>query len=85
MSLHELIKSINKQIINPQVIVDFYKHFSNVLSPILLDVYDSWEKLGTMGAISRTGIISTIYEFKLKNLHCNPQEKYAKNLTCNNR
>ena len=42
-----------------------YKYFSIELSPILLDVYDSLEKLGTMGATSRTGIISVIYEFQL--------------------
>ena len=23
----------------------FYKHFSNELAPVLLDVYDSWESL----------------------------------------
>ena len=42
-----------------------YKYFSNELSTILLDFYDSWDKLGTMGAISRTGIISVIYKFRL--------------------
>ena len=40
----------------------FYKHFSNELAPALLDVYDSWGKLDTISVISRTGIISPIYE-----------------------
>ena len=62
-----------------------HKYFSTELSPILLDVYDSLKKLGTMGATSRTGTICVIYKFKqlkfrLKNLHYNPQESYAKNL-----
>ena len=29
----------------------------NHISYFILDVYDSWEKLGTMGASSRTGNI----------------------------
>ena len=36
--------------------------FSNELAPVLLDVFDSWGKLGTMGFTSRTGIISAIYK-----------------------
>ena len=39
----------------------FYKHFLNELAPVLLGVYDSWAKFGTMGVTSRTGIISAIY------------------------
>ena len=74
---------INSQIINPQW--SSHKYFSTELSSILLDVYDSLKKLGTMGATSRTGTICVIYKFKqlkfrLKNLHYNPQESYAKNL-----
>ena len=42
-----------------------YKYFSIELSTILLDVYDSLEKLGPIGATSRTGIISVIYKFRL--------------------
>ena len=34
----------------------------NEVAPFLLNVYDSWEKLDTMGATARTGIISTIYK-----------------------
>ena len=30
-------------------------------APVLLNVYDSWGKLGTVGVTSRTGIISVIY------------------------
>ena len=41
-----------------------YKYFSIELSTILLNVYDSSEKLGTMGDTSRTGITSVIYKFR---------------------
>ena len=37
-------------------------NFSNELAPVLLDVYDSWEKLDLMGITYRTGIISAIYK-----------------------
>ena len=40
----------------------FYKHFSNELVLVFLDVYDSWGKFGTMVVTSRTGIISGIYK-----------------------
>ena len=33
-----------------------YKHFSNELALVVLDVYDSWGKLGTIVVNSRTGI-----------------------------
>ena len=42
-----------------------YKYFSIELSTIFLDVYDPLEKLGTMGATSRTGITSVIWKFRL--------------------
>ena len=42
-----------------------YKYFSIEPYHILLDVYDFMEKLGTMGATSRTGIISAINKFRL--------------------
>ena len=48
------------------LIEDFYRHFSNELAPDLLDIYNSWKKLGTMGVISRIGIISVIYEKSVK-------------------
>ena len=41
-----------------------YKYFSIELYTILLNVYDSSEKLGTMGDTSRTGITSVIYKFR---------------------
>ena len=41
--------------------VEFYIYFSNELAPVLLDVYDSCGKLGTMDVTSRTGIIFAIY------------------------
>ena len=42
-----------------------YKYFSIELSTIFLNVYDSLEKLGTIGATSRTGISSMIHKFRL--------------------
>ena len=52
------IKSINfgthnKSPGNDGLAAEFYKHFLNELTPVLLDVYDSWEKLGAMGVTSR--------------------------------
>ena len=66
-SLDEIIKSINSQTNNKSPGNDglkavFYKHFSNELAPVLLDVYDSWGKLGTISVTSRTGIISATYK-----------------------
>ena len=40
----------------------FYKHFSKELAPVLLDVYYSSGRLGTMGVTSRKRIISAIYK-----------------------
>ena len=37
-------------------------YFSNEVSPVILDVYDSWGKLGTMDVTSRIGIIYVIYK-----------------------
>ena len=67
ISLDEIIKSINSETNNKSpgndgLTAEFYKHFSNELAPVLLDVYDSWGKLGTMGVTSRTGIISVKYK-----------------------
>ena len=61
------IKSINSETNNKSrgnddLTAEFYKHFSNELTPFVLDVYDSWEKLGTMGVTSRTGISMIIYK-----------------------
>ena len=61
------MKSINSQTSNTSPGNDglkavFYKHFSNELAPVLLDVYDSWGKLGTISVTSRTRIISAIYK-----------------------
>ena len=39
---------------------EFYRHFSNELSPVLLGVYDSCGKLDTMGVTKRTGNISAM-------------------------
>ena len=61
------IKSINSETNNKSpgnngLATEFYKHFWNELAPVILDVYDSWGKLGTMGVTSRTGIISAKYK-----------------------
>ena len=65
------MKPINSQKNNKSpgknvLIEEFYRHFSNELASDLLDVYNSWEKLGTMGVISRIGIISVMYEKSAK-------------------
>ena len=67
ISLHEVTKFINSQTNNksPMVKQQSYKYFSIELSTILLDVYDSLKKLGTMGATSKTGIISVTCKFRL--------------------
>ena len=67
ITLNEIVKSINsetnnKSLGNDGLTAEFYKHFSNELASILLDFYDSWGKLGTMGVTSRTGIILAIYK-----------------------
>ena len=53
ISLDEVTKSINSQTNNKSLgndglTTEFYKYLSNKISLILLDVYDSWEKIGTM-------------------------------------
>ena len=52
----------NKSPVNDGLKAVFYKHFSNELVPVLLDVYDSWGKLRTISVTSRAGIISAIYK-----------------------
>ena len=36
--------------------------FSTEPAPVLLDIYDFWRKLGTIGVTSRIGIIFAIYK-----------------------
>ena len=67
ISLDEIIEAINSQQNNKcpgndGLTAEFYKHFSNELAPILLEVYDSWKQVGIIGISSRTGIISVIYK-----------------------
>ena len=67
ISLDEIPKSINSETNNKppgnnDLKEEFYKHSSNELAPVLLDVHDSWGKLDTKGVTYRTGIISTIYK-----------------------
>ena len=64
--LDEIIKSINSETNNNSPSNDgltakFYKNLLNELAPVILDVHDSWGKLGTMGVTSRTGIILVKY------------------------
>ena len=62
MSLNKIINSMNSQTnestVNNGLTPEHYKHFSNELAPVLLDVYNSWRNVGTMVVTSRTGIIS---------------------------
>ena len=51
ISLDEIKKSINSETKNKPpgndgLTIDFYKHISNELASVLLDVYDSWGKYG---------------------------------------
>ena len=73
ISLYEIIKSINFEANNKcpgddGLTAELYKHFSNEVAPILLDVYNSWGKLGIMDLTSRTGIISVIYKKVVKKI-----------------
>ena len=73
ISLDEIMKSINSETNdkspgNDGLTAEFYKHFSNELAAVLLDIYDSWGKLGTIGVTSRTGIISAIYKKVIKQI-----------------
>ena len=60
------MKSIDSQTNESQskdgLTAEFYEHFSNEIVTVLLDVYDSWRKLGTMVVFFRIGIISFIYK-----------------------
>ena len=64
ISLDEIIKSINyetsKSPDNDGLTAEFYGHFSNELAPVLLGVYDSWEKFDAMSVTYRIGTISAI-------------------------
>lgn len=67
ISLEEIVEAINSQKNNKSpgtdvLTAEFYKHFSNGIAPMLLDVYNSWNELGIRGSSSRTGIISVIYK-----------------------
>ena len=53
LSLDAIIKSINSETNNKPpgnygITAEFYRHFSNELAPVLLGVYNPWEKLGSM-------------------------------------
>ena len=67
ISLDEIIKPINSETNNKSpgndgLTAEFYKHFSNELALVLLDIYDSWGNLDTIGVTSRRGIISVKYK-----------------------
>ena len=73
ISLDKIIKSINSQTNNTSsgndgYTAEFYKHSSNELAPVLLDVYDYWGKLVTIAVISRTWIISVICKKTIKTI-----------------
>ena len=56
----------NKSPGNDGLTAEFYRHFSNKLTPVLLDVLkDSWGKLDTMGVTCRTGISMIFYIKKM--------------------
>ena len=72
ISLNKIIKSINSEANhksggNNGLTTAFSKYFSNELAPVLLHVYESCGKLGSIGVTSRTGIISAIYKKDDKN------------------
>ena len=65
ISLDEIIESVNSQTNskfpgNDGLTAEFYIHIPNKVAPVLLDFYDFWGKLATMGVTSGTGIISDI-------------------------
>ena len=62
LNLQKKIYENNKSPGNDALKAVFYKHFSNKLAPVLLDVYDSWGEIGTINVTSRTGIITAIYK-----------------------
>ena len=67
ISLDVVVNAINSQkkkksLGNDGLRAEFYKHFSNELAPILLEVYNSWKQLGIIAISSRTGIITVIYK-----------------------
>ena len=83
MSLDEIMKSINSETNNKSpgndgLMAEFYKQFSKKLAPVLLDVYDSWGKLGTMAFTSRTGISMVFYR---KNARKKILQNYSPNST----
>ena len=51
----------NKSPGNDDLTAEFHKHFLNELAPVLLFVYGSLGKLGTMSVTSRTGISIIFY------------------------
>ena len=74
LSIGEVLNAINSQKNNKSpgndgITAEFYKHFSNEMAPILLEIYNSWKQLGTIGISSRTGIISVIYKKRQQKRH----------------
>ena len=60
------IKSISSETNNKfpshdSLTAEFYKHFSNKLASILIDVYDFSGKLDTMGVTSKGGMSMILY------------------------
>ena len=69
------MKSINSETNNKSpgndgLKAEFYKHFSNEIAPVLLDVYEFWGKLGIMGVTSRTRVSMIFYIKKWQKRYC---------------
>ena len=47
---------------NDGLTVEFYKHFSDKLTPVMVPPDDSWESFSTIDNTSRTWVISAIYK-----------------------
>ena len=77
ISLDEIIKAINAQKNskspgNDGLTAEFYKHFTNELALILVEVYDYWKQLGIIGISFKTSIILVISK------KVDKKEKYGK-------
>ena len=77
ISLDEIIKAINAQKNskspgNDGLTTEFYKHFTNELALILVEVYDYWKQLGIIGISFKTSIILVISK------KVDKKEKYGK-------
>ena len=63
-----------------EISLKFINIFSNELTPILLDEFDSWDKLDIMGISSRAEVISFIYKQSDKEYTANDRSNLLLNL-----